>query len=92
MGIVLSSSKNRIRCEPDTKGGSKRTSAGAMLIFSVSFQIDQMPEGKGKIISIIYILLFEAKAVATRFNFHPRFILVCFVIVISVQLISVNIV
>jgi hypothetical protein len=30
-------------------------SAGAMLIFSVSFQIDQMPEGEMKINKIAYI-------------------------------------
>jgi hypothetical protein len=30
-------------------------SAGAMLIFSVSFQIDQMPEGEKKIHRIVYI-------------------------------------
>lgn len=31
-------------------------SAGAMLIFSVSFQIDQMPEGEIKVVIIIYNL------------------------------------
>ena len=30
-------------------------SAGAMLIFSVSFQIDQMPEGNRKYLKVIYI-------------------------------------
>ncbi|KAL5359576.1 hypothetical protein BJX96DRAFT_59630 [Aspergillus floccosus] len=30
-------------------------SAGAMLIFSVSFQIDQMPEGERKNIRMVYM-------------------------------------
>jgi hypothetical protein len=39
------------------KGHTERVilSAGAMLIFSVSFQIDQMPEGKYNIKSSVYI-------------------------------------
>jgi len=32
-------------------------SAGAMLIFSVSFQIDQMPEGNGYRVRMVYMLL-----------------------------------
>ena len=32
-------------------------SAGAMLIFSVSFQIDQMPEGTRNSVEVVYMLI-----------------------------------
>jgi hypothetical protein len=58
---IFSRSKSQRRPEKSQKNGSfsliERVilSAGAMLIFSVSFQIDQMPEGEEKVKSGVYI-------------------------------------
>ena len=42
-------------------------SAGAMLIFSVSFQIDQMPEGKIKL-SILILILRNSSTTPEQFS------------------------
>ena len=43
-------------------------SAGAMLIFSVSFQIDQMPEGEIILLIKYYILFFKKKTAFIVFS------------------------